>query len=120
MELAFSTSSRIFATVESSYFFATFTFNIPSPLTHPLMTSSPAETLRGTDSPVRAAVSTNDSPSVTTPSSGIFSPALITMISPIFTSSGSTSFIPSGVSRFAYSGAILIISAIEALDFPTA
>ena len=56
----------------------------------PLMTSLPVPTSRGSDSPVSAAVLTVEFPSRTTPSSGMRSPALITMVSPTATSSGST------------------------------
>ena len=44
------------------------------------------------DSPVRADVSTIDIPLTTTPSRGIFSPGFTTIISPILTSSGDTTF----------------------------
>ena len=120
LALAFSTSSKIFATVESSYSLVTLTLSIPSPFTHPDMISSPSETLLGTDSPVRADVSIKDSPSITTPSSGTLSPGLTTTILPISTSSGSTSSVSSPLSTKADSGAIAIISVIEALDCPTA
>ena len=84
------------------------------------MISSPALTFLGTDSPVKAAVSTNDSPSTTTPSRGTFSPGLITIILPTSTSSGSTCSNPFSVAIFAYSGHISIISVIVFLDLPTA
>ena len=54
--LAFSTKSKIFATVESSYSFSTRTVNTPDVLMQPLITSCPGATSRGTDSPVRATV----------------------------------------------------------------
>ena len=60
----------------------------PSAFTQPLMTSSPGRTVRGRLSPVRAAVFRVDSPVRTTPSSGIFSPGLTTMVAPMGTSSG--------------------------------
>ena len=90
LELAFSTSSRILATVESSNSLVVRTFRVPLPLTQPLMISSPTTAFLGTDSPVRAAVSMRDSPSTTTPSRGILSPGFTTMMVPTSTSSGST------------------------------
>ena len=94
---------------------------IPSPFTQPLITSSPDATLLGTDSPVRAAVSTKDSPSRTVPSTGIFSPALTRIVSPTLTSSGSTSLTePSSETRLANSGAMLIRSEMDCLDLATA
>ena len=53
---------------------------------HPLNIVSPASTPRGIDSPVNADVSNVDIPSTILPSSGIFSPGLITIKSPILTS----------------------------------
>ncbi len=55
-------------------------------LTQPEMISSPSRTSRGTDSPVRAAVSSCEEPRTTTPSSGTRSPALTTISSPTATS----------------------------------
>lgn len=54
----------------------------------PLSASLPGTNRRGRDSPVRAEVSTVASPSVTKPSSGIFSPLLTMMTSPTAISSG--------------------------------
>ena len=88
--LAFSTRSRIFATVDSPNGFSTRTSMRPLRLMQPLTASPPGPRSRGTDSPVRAAVSTVVSPDSTVPSSGIFSPALTTITSPMATSSGST------------------------------
>ena len=56
--LAFSTSSRIFATVESSNSFVVRTLRSPLPFTQPLIISEPSVTSRGIDSPVSAEVST--------------------------------------------------------------
>ena len=71
-------------------------FNKPSPLMQPEITSSPTLTVLGTDSPVKAAVFTKLSPLFTIPSTGIFSPGLMTRILPISTSSGSIiSIVPS-------------------------
>ena len=88
--LEFSTRSRILATVDSSKALVTRTFRRPERLTQPEITSSPGSASRGRDSPVRAAVSSVDLPSSTTPSRGTRSPALMTMVSPTDTSSGST------------------------------
>ena len=118
--LAFSTSSKIRATVESSNAFVTFTLIVLLPLTHPLMISSPTVALRGTDSPVSAAVSIMEVPSVTIPSSGMRSPGFTTMIVPTSTSSGSTCVSTPSSSMLAYSGQIFIISEMDCLDLPTA
>ena len=88
--LEFSTRSRIFWTVDSPKGLVTRTRSRPLWLTHPLMTSSPGCTWRGTLSPVRAEVFTMDWPSSTTPSRGTRSPAFTVMVSPTATSSGST------------------------------
>ncbi len=86
---AFSTRSSIFATVLSPNSFSTLILSTPLRFTQPLGTLSPAHTLRGILSPVRAAVFRVLAPSITVPSRGIFSPGFTTMISPIATSSGS-------------------------------
>ena len=118
---AFSTSSNILETVESSNAFVASIFNKPSPLMQPEITSSPILTVLGTDSPVKAAVFTKLSPLFTIPSTGIFSPGLMTRILPISTSSGSIiSIVPSSFSRLACSGTISINCVIEARDLPTA
>ena len=88
--LAFSTKSSILLTVDSPNFLVTFTFKTLSLLMHPLNTSSPFSTLLGTLSPVRASVLSIELPSTTTPSKGIFSPGLMSIISSILTSFGST------------------------------
>ena len=77
-------------TVDSPYSFVTFTFITPFKLIQPLSTWSPTSTPLGTDSPVNAFVSNVVFPSTTTPSSGTFSPGFIIVVSPIFTSLGST------------------------------
>ena len=65
------------------------------------MASSPSKTSFGRDSPVSALVSNVDTPLIIFPSRGIFSPGFTTMISSIFTSSGSTSSTPFSVFKFA-------------------
>ena len=87
---AFSTSSSIFDTVESSKSLVVFTFRVPLSFIQPLMISSPTFTDRGTDSPVSAAVFNMEEPSMTTPSKGTFSPGSMVMMVPTSTSSGST------------------------------
>ena len=77
-------------TVDSPNSFSTFMVNNPFWLIHPLNTSSPESTSFGMDSPVKAEVSIKELPSTTIPSKGIFSPGFITIVSPIFTSSGFT------------------------------
>ena len=83
---AFSTSSRMRLTVDSPKGLVARTVMRPVMLTQPEMISSPSRTSRGTDSPVRAAVSSCDVPLTTTPSSGTRSPALTTISSPTATS----------------------------------
>ena len=89
-ELAFSTSSRIFDTVDSPNSFVVRTFSRPLRLMQPLMISSPSRHSRGALSPVRALVLSVDLPSRITPSMGTFSPGWTTITVPISTSSGST------------------------------
>ena len=89
-------------------------------LTQPEMTSAPGSTWRGTDSPVRAAVSSWETPSVTTPSIGTRSPGLTTIVSPTATSAGSTSTSPPSFSTLAYSGTMSIMAAMDLRLWPTA
>ena len=88
--LAFSTRSSILATVDSPKGLVTRTRISPLVLTQPEDISSPTPTSRGSASPVSATVFSALCPSTITPSSGTFSPALITISSPTCTSSGST------------------------------
>ncbi len=105
---AFSTSSRIFVTVDSPKGFVTLTSISPLRLTQPLITSSPSASRAGTLSPVRAEVSAVVFPETITPSRGIFSPALTTIISPVSTVSGGTCSTPSPRFTEAMSGRISI------------
>ena len=105
---AFSTSSSILDAVDSLQSFVVLTRSAPLWLMQPDTIVSPADTPLGTLSPVRALVSSVDVPSITTPSSGTFSPGLTTMILPMATSSGETVLSPPGVSRFALSGRMSI------------
>ena len=89
-ELAFSTRSRIFDTVDSPNAFVVRIFRTPDRSMQPLMISSPARTSRGRLSPVSALVLRLAVPSTTTPSSGTFSPGCTTMMLPTATSSGAT------------------------------
>ena len=101
-ELAFSTRSSIFETVDSPNSREVLILITPLKLMQPLSASSPHLASRGTLSPVRAAVSSVVLPSTMVPSMGIFSPGLTTIIEPIATSSGSTcSSSPSAFSIFA-------------------
>ena len=88
--VAFWTNSIILLAVESEYFFVVLTLIKCSLFIKPLTTKSPTLTYRGMLSPVNAEVFNIVLPSTTSPSIGIFSWGLITMISPIFTSSGLT------------------------------
>ena len=110
---AFSTSSKILDTAESPNVFSVFTLRTPERLMHPEITESPADTSRGIDSPVNADVSSSDVPSITTPSSGILSPALMRIVEPTGTSFGDTVTNPSPFRMFAVSGAMLMRSAID-------
>ena len=83
-----SISLRIRLAVESPNTLVVLTLKVFLMFTHPLSISSPASTSLGADSPVNAAVLRVDSPSVTTPSMGTFSPFLMTISVPTLTSSG--------------------------------
>ena len=74
MELACSTSSRIFETVDSPNAFSTRILITPFVLMQPLIALSLIVICRGTDSPVRAEVSKVDVPLSIVPSKGILSP----------------------------------------------
>ena len=89
LELAFSTRSSIFDTVDSPNSFVVFIFRRPVMFMHPLIISSPSLTSLGRLSPVRALVLRLDRPSITTPSMGTFSPGRTIISLPISTSSGS-------------------------------
>ena len=94
---------RSISNYNPKYQYKFITSNIQEPLTftQPLITISPSATLRGSDSPVSAVVFRLDEPSMTIPSKGTRSPGLITMISPICTSAGSTSVTVPARSTFA-------------------
>ena len=77
-ELAFSTRSRIFETVDSPKAFVVRIFRTPLMLMQPLMISSPSATSRGRLSPVRADSSTEERPWVTVPSTGMRPPGRTT------------------------------------------
>ena len=86
LELAFSTKSRIFDTVDSENSFVVSIFKRPELLIHPDIISSPYLTSLGTLSHVSADVSILALPSITIPSSGTFSPGLTTITEPTGTS----------------------------------
>ena len=69
-----STNSKILDTVESPNSLVVRTFNIPDKLILQLITSSPLFTSRGSDSPVKAEVLSEDLPETIIPSIGIRSP----------------------------------------------
>ena len=117
---AFSTRSRILATVEFSYALVTSTSSTALIFTQPLTICSPGLISRGILSPVIALVSKLEKPAFTIPSNGTRSPGLITMISPTCTSSGSTSSKLSPRFTLAYSGQISIKSLIDLRLLPTA
>ena len=87
---AFSTKSRIFATVDSPNVPDVRMCRTPVRFRLPLITVSPSETSRGRLSPVNAAVSRVVLPEIIFPSNGIFSPGFTTMILPTGTSDGDT------------------------------
>ena len=101
LDPAFSTNSRIFETVDSPKALVVLMRRTPVRLMHPLMTESPSATLRGTLSPVSAAVSSEDVPLSTVPSMGIFSPGRTTITVPGSTSSGLTCTRPPSFSMLA-------------------
>ena len=76
--------------MDSLKFLVTLIFKTPLVLIKPAKISSPSKTSLGTDSPVRADVSTKLFPFIIIPSKGTLSPGLITIISSKFTSSGET------------------------------
>ena len=84
-----STSSRILEAVDSLNSFVVRTFNSPVRFMLPLITSLPVFTSRGSDSPVRAYVFSEDSPETIIPSIGTRSPGWVIIVSPVFTSIGS-------------------------------
>ena len=90
LEAAFSTKSKTLLTVESKYSFVTFAKIKAFIFIQPLNIVAPSLTSTGTDSPVRAEVSSVVSPFTIIASRGSLSPGLISIISSIFTSSGST------------------------------
>ena len=120
MLLAFWTKSNIFATVESPNSFSTSIVKSPFLLITPLKILSPLPTSLGTLSPVNAAVSTMELPSITLPSNGTFSPGFTTIISPMLTSSGSTFLMSPFIFKLAKSGLISIRAEIDFLERLTA
>ena len=101
MLLAFCTNSKILDTVDSPNSFVTFTLITPVKLITPANISSFNSIFLGNDSPVKADVSKEEFPSITIPSKGTLSPGLITIISSILISLGSTFFSSPSVIKFA-------------------
>ena len=120
LALAFSTISKILATVESWYNFVTSTSISASLLMTPDNTSSPSLADLRTDSPVMADVSSLLCPLTIRPSRGTLSPTLTRSLSPTLTSSGLTSTTCPSTIRLATCGAISIKASIFLLDLPTA
>ena len=81
-------------------------------------TLSPGSLSTGTDSPVRADSSTALAPSVTTPSTGIFSPGRTSIMSPASTSDMSTVTEAPSLTTTAVSGASLIKALRASVVFP--
>ncbi len=117
---AFSTSSRMRLTVESSKGLVARTTNLPVRFTQPEITSLPGRPMRGTDSPVRAAVSIWLSPSTMQPSSGMRSPGSTTNSSSGASSKGSTCCSWPSRTTLANSGEMSIMSAMDLRDLSTA
>ena len=120
MSSAFSTKFSILLTVDSPNSLFTWILNTPVWFINPLKTLSPVFAFLGTDSPVNAVVSSIDSPSITLPSRGIFSPGFTIIISPTFTSSGLTFNSAFSLKTFAKSGLIFIKFSIDFLELSTA
>ncbi|GBE58419.1 hypothetical protein BMS3Abin01_01356 [bacterium BMS3Abin01] len=91
LSCASRTSSITWARKESLPSFRTSMVNEPSPLTDPPITSSPGPLETGLDSPVSMASFTEVRPSVTTPSTGTFSPGFTSTRSPTDSSATGTS-----------------------------
>ena len=117
---AFSTSSNILDTVLCPNVDVVLILITPVRFSVPEMTLSLNALSTGADSPVRAAWLTELSPSMMTPSKGIFSPGLTMIISPTSTSSGDTSISAPLRITVALSGLISISFAMDFLDLPTA
>ena len=117
---ALSTSAIILDTVLSPKLLVVRTRTTPERLMQPDMIVSPSFKSRGILSPVRATVFKAELPSMTTPSRGTFSPGRITIVSPIFTSSGETASTFPFLSTFATSGLIFIRCEILSRLLPSA
>ena len=113
LSLASSTKFKILDAVELLKVLFTFTFNTPDIFTQPDMTESPNATSLGTLSPVSATVFKLELPSITSPSSGIFSPGLITTTSPTAIVEGFTTIDSPFLKTLAVSGCISIRSEME-------
>ena len=120
LRLAFCTRSMILLAVDSPKPLVTRTRRSPVRFTQPDATSSPTPASRGTLSPVRATVSRLVWPSITTPSSAIFSPGRTTMTSPTATSPGSVATTSPSRSTYATSGRICISSRMERRELSSA
>ena len=119
-EEAFSTSSRMRATVLSAKVPVVRTVITPVRLITPLRISSPARLSTGALSPVSAAAFTLVSPVRITPSSGTRSPGFTTIVSPVCTSSGETSSSAPSRTTVAVSGRMSISEEMLLRLLPTA
>ena len=108
------------AAAESSNALVTQASRRPFPLMNPPISSVPGDAGIGTDSPVSIDVLTLDSPSVTTQSTGTFSPARISMTSPTESTAGSTTLVAAPSLILAVSGVMSISSEMDFLARPTA
>ncbi len=117
---AFSTRLIILDTVLSPKHLEVLTLITPDRFTHPDRTSSPTAISLGSLSPVNATVLSDEVPSRTVPSRGIFSPGFTNMVSPTLTSSGETTEISPFRSTLATSGLMFIRCEILSRLFPSA
>ena len=115
-----STKFIILLKVEFSYSFFTSIWIKEVKLMLPEKRVSPSLKSFGRDSPFKEERSNEELPLRMTPSSGTFSPGLISMISPIFTWDGSLSTISSPWMTCAINGMLLISFLIDCLLFDVA
>ena len=120
LAVEFSTSSSIFATAEFLYSRSTSAVITPERFTPPDNSSSPAFISLGTGSPFKLFKSTALSPVSTRQSTGIFSPALIRILSPVLSSSGETTVRFSPFTSVAVSLLSSISFEMELREEPTA
>ena len=120
LSCASSTIAMMRLTEESLKGRVTLIFKRPLWFTQPASAALPTVHSRGMDSPVNAEVSTEELPSITSPSSGTRSPGRTRMISPTETVSALTVVTSSPFTRLAWSGRTLTSASMEAREEPTA